>query len=511
MKYNSVRISLIIFLVILLVTSTTPAFYGSYFLEENSSAYEEVVKTGCPLPLLSPPVTIDKKVRINPDDPWQDSITTPICTDLEFKIWVHNTKITPKNVVVTDYLPSILNYVHGSANPEPDSYYNDTEEVIVWIMNLPAWTTKTITYHAELVSPGYGENYVHVVPLLPGQEPDDDTVPVTGINNPPNNPSTPDPYDGEINVDVDHDLYWTGGDPDICDTVTYDVYFDTVDPPAEKVSSNQSATIYDPGALDPGETYYWKIIAWDQYGASTTGPVWDFTTEDPNLPPVFSNENPLNGQPNVPVSTSSLSVYISDPEGDSYDWSITTNPDIGSSSSTGEYDGTKTCSISGLEYSTTYNWTVSATDTSGSGETTEETYTFTTESEINNPPNKPTISGPTTAPAGAECEYTFNAVDPNGDDVKYHIDWDDSNSETTDFFSSGADVKVKHTWTNQDTYIIRVTAEDANGLIGPEGSLTVTMPRNKAMRASPFLSFLSNHPTLFPLLQRLFLRLGLQK
>jgi hypothetical protein len=31
--------------------------------------------------------------------------------------------------------------------------------------------------------------------------------------------------------------------------------------------------------MDYNTRYYWKIVAWDPYGFSTEGPVWDFTTE----------------------------------------------------------------------------------------------------------------------------------------------------------------------------------------------------------------------------------------
>ncbi|MCK5635984.1 MAG: PKD domain-containing protein, partial [Thermoplasmatales archaeon] len=106
-------------------------------------------------------------------------------------------------------------------------------------------------------------------------------------------------------------------------------------------------------------------------------------------------------------------------------------------------------------------------------------------------------------------EYTFNAVDPDGDNVKYHIDWDDGDSEETGFNPSGTNVKVKHTWSEEGTYTIKVRAKDTNDLIGLWGTLTVTMPRNRATQR-PFLSFLQQHLNLFPILQMLLQRLGLQ-
>ncbi|GAG91213.1 unnamed protein product, partial [marine sediment metagenome] len=109
----------------------------------------------------------------------------------------------------------------------------------------------------------------------------------------------------------------------------------------------------------------------------------------------------------------------------------------------------------------------------------------------NRPPDTPTITGETNGQIGVEYEYTFNAVDPDGDNVKYYIDWDDGDSEETGFNPSGTDVKVKHTWNNEGTYTITAYAEDTNGLIGPEGTLSVSMPRNRATQ-TPFLQFLQN-------------------
>jgi hypothetical protein len=133
--------------------------------------------------------------------------------------------------------------------------------------------------------------------------------------------------------------------------------------------------------LQYSTTYYWFVNATDPSGSGVTTHNWYyFTTEtEINDPPSFSNEIPPDESTNVPVSTSILSVYISDPEGDNIDWTIQTIPNVGSSSGTGQPSGTKTCTISGLSYGTTYTWIVSATDPSGSGQWTTETYIFTTE------------------------------------------------------------------------------------------------------------------------------------
>lgn len=93
-----------------------------------------------------------------------------------------------------------------------------------------------------------------------------------------------------------------------------------------------------------------------------------------NNPPVFSNLDPFNGENNVPITKSSLTLTITDPDGDSFAWEITTSPDVGSCSNSGN-SGIKSCSISGLQYSTTYQWTVRAFDGT---DTTQETFSFET-------------------------------------------------------------------------------------------------------------------------------------
>jgi len=123
----------------------------------------------------------------------------------------------------------------------------------------------------------------------------------------------------------------------------------------------------------------------------------------------------------------------------------------------------------------------------------------------NQPPNKPTISGQTSGKAGKEYEYTFNATDPDGDDVRYFIDWGDNNTEWTGYNPSGTDVKVKHTWSEKGTYNITAKAQDIYDVEGPGGTLEVTMPKNK-----PFIFnfnmlewFFERFPNVFPVLRYL--------
>lgn len=131
-------------------------------------------------------------------------------------------------------------------------------------------------------------------------------------NLPPYEPNTPTPVHEATDVPLDVLLSWTGGDPNSGDTVTYDVYLDTVSPPTKK-ASNQSATTYTPTTLAPITKYYWKIVAWDNLGASTVGPIWEFTTKI-NIPPDDPTiTGPAEGK--IKVATE-YNFTTTDPEGD---------------------------------------------------------------------------------------------------------------------------------------------------------------------------------------------------
>lgn len=99
----------------------------------------------------------------------------------------------------------------------------------------------------------------------------------SGGNRPPTAPTSPTPVNGAINQNTTISLSWMCSDPE-GDPLTFDVYFGS---PASLslVSTGQLTTAYDPGALDASVTYSWQIVAKDNHGNSTSGPVWSFTTE----------------------------------------------------------------------------------------------------------------------------------------------------------------------------------------------------------------------------------------
>ena len=79
----------------------------------------------------------------------------------------------------------------------------------------------------------------------------------------------------------------------------------------------------------------------------------------------------------------------------------------------------------------------------------------------NHPPNPPEIDGPVCVKPGLTFEYTFNAVDPDGDNVSYFVEWGDGTSDGwAYYFPSGIDATFAHTWGKRTKNYIRAKAKD---------------------------------------------------
>ena len=108
----------------------------------------------------------------------------------------------------------------------------------------------------------------------------------------PSVPSNPNPSTHSTGIKVDTTLRWTCDDPD-GDWLTYDVYFGTVSPPLF-IKSVEINSYFTPGKMNFNTTYYWKIVAKDYRGGSTSGPIWNFTSggnKNPNTPAITGKTN----------------------------------------------------------------------------------------------------------------------------------------------------------------------------------------------------------------------------
>jgi len=97
-------------------------------------------------------------------------------------------------------------------------------------------------------------------------------------------PANPSPADAMTDVETTTDLAWELTGPGFCcglGTPFTTVYFGTQpDPPP--VSTYETGELsYDPGALAPLTTYYWRIVWTPDHDCGTrSGPIWSFTTSD---------------------------------------------------------------------------------------------------------------------------------------------------------------------------------------------------------------------------------------
>jgi len=123
----------------------------------------------------------------------------------------------------------------------------------------------------------------------------------------------------------------------------------------------------------------------------------------------------------------------------------------------------------------------------------------------NQVPNAPIVDGAIIGKIREKYEYTFNTIDPDGDNIKYFIDWEDGKTEWTDFHASGTDVRINHTWSKKGTYTIKAKAKDIHGAQSRWGELEITMPKNKLFNFNVYLQnrLFDRFPNAFPILRHL--------
>jgi hypothetical protein len=283
---------------------------------------------------------------------------------------------------------------------------------------------------------------------------------IAPLNVPPFPPSDPSPANGATQVSLTPTLSWRGGDANLDDTLTYDVYFGTSSPPL--FSTTQAGTSYIPGNLSYSTTYYWQIIVRDSAGAETAGPIWSFLTVDNfNDPPELDDFSPPDLTTDVELGAT-LSWTGTDPDpGDTITYDVYFGSSIPPALKTTDQTSS-TYNPGQLSSGSRYYWRIVARDNYGN-ETTGPLLSFTT---LNNPPQF-TSYNPADGETGVSLTpiLQWDTVDPDpGDIVRYDVYFGPSSPPPLVVTSQGAQsYSPAGQLTHMTVYYWYIVARDNHG------------------------------------------------
>ena len=100
----------------------------------------------------------------------------------------------------------------------------------------------------------------------------------TTANAGPDVPQTPGPDHQALDIPLAQRLSWWPSTDIEHDIVRYDVYLSEMNPPLALIADNLELPVFDITGLQSSKTYYWQVVARDNYGNATPGPVWQFST-----------------------------------------------------------------------------------------------------------------------------------------------------------------------------------------------------------------------------------------
>lgn len=98
----------------------------------------------------------------------------------------------------------------------------------------------------------------------------------------------------------------------------------------------------------------------------------------------------------------------------------------------------------------------------------------------NNAPSAPSISGTQNGKVGQSYDYTFSAVDPDGDDVYIYVEFCEGCIEAQWHgpLASGEELTISHAWETKGQYTIRAQTKDSSDALSDWSTLPVSMPYN---------------------------------
>jgi hypothetical protein len=126
----------------------------------------------------------------------------------------------------------------------------------------------------------------------------------------------------------------------------------------------------------------------------------------------------------------------------------------------------------------------------------------------NFPPDPPTINGPKSGEPGIQYTYTFKAIDYEGNNVSYYVEWGDgTHNDWFGPYPTGVETTASHAWNSKGDYNIRAKAKDNLSLesdwsdlypvrIGdePPAKLTITGPSSGKTGIEYNFTFVTTDP-----------------
>lgn len=320
---------------------------------------------------------------------------------------------------------------------------------------------------------GYYENYNLTVDTSTGP-----------LNNRPNTPTNPNPSDDATGVALNPALSVFVSDPDD-DTMAvtfYDAKDDSVIGTDNEVINGTTASVTWSG-LSNSETYSWYAIANDGAVNSLESNTWSFTTKSSSSGGGGSGGG--GGSPTGNGGGSGDGGDIVGPGDNAKPTAVATvNMNTGSPGTEFSFDASDSSDPEGTDLNFTWNFDDGSI---GYGETITHTFSSTGTYEVmltvedaggltdsldepliieiivgNNPPTDVTITPDTTQTSvDTNVTFTISATDPDENDtIEYTINWDDTNSITSERYNSTESFEATHKWETYGVYDVTVTAKD---------------------------------------------------
>jgi chitodextrinase len=258
-------------------------------------------------------------------------------------------------------------------------------------------------------------------------------------------------------------LSWTAATDNVAVDV-YNIYRDNI------YIANTSGTTYSDSGLNNGQQYEYEVEAIDT--SDNVGPLSDpaygtptASSSGPSGPSGPTSPVDTNQAPVAVINVSDTSVFI----GETITFDGTGSYDSDGSVSNWSWnfgDGNSAFGATATHaYSQAGDFTVTLTIKDNQGKLDTETEAISV-AKANNPPTVPTIEGPASGTKGTDYTFTVSSTDADNDTIQYITNWDDGETEESEYYENDTSIDLIHSYTTAGKYTITVIANDNETVSG---------------------------------------------